>query len=93
MGVGCVLRSPGRDAGPPLALLGLGARGSLKGPCGWRPRPASAPGSSPARPAAPLRSRLGRSPGVSKSAAVCRPSPSPSPLLSYPPHPACPYAG
>lgn len=71
MGGGGVLRSSGRDADPP-GCWGIGAPGSLEGPrLAAPPRPRA--GSSPSRAAAPLGSRLGRSPGVLQSAAVCKP--------------------
>lgn len=78
---------------PSSGLAGLRSSERSQGTAWLAAPPRPCAGSSPARPAAPLRSRLGRSPGVSQSAAVCTPSPPSSPLVSHPLHSVCPYAG
>lgn len=82
---GVRIAEPGKRHPPSSSsLAGLLRSGQSQGTLWLAAPPRPRAGSSPARPAAPLRSRLGRSPGVLQSAAVCTPSPPSSPLVSHP---------
>lgn len=73
------------DDRPPPAWLCMSSWGRVsRDPVARGPAPPPAPRTGPARPSASGRSRLGRSPGVSQSAAASRPAPPSAPRASHP---------